>query len=242
MKYPVVTRSHIVPPNGSPAAVAQAPAPESLAASGGLHVHGGMIYSGSATDVQSITFQNGMTLNVTGAGDPVTIDAGGLHFNAGKYLSVPLTSAYTGFAAFAAITVKTDALDKVWQYPINLTGSGVNVLSFRANGSLTRSDGGANYTYPTLRPRWLVNQRHVFGTCIAARDDGPEAQHTLWQDGIQIGGTIPVTHITPTACELGRDFTGTIHEGIVFAQVEAAPDPLYPPGVTSNWICSELAA
>lgn len=215
--------------------------PASLVASGGLRVHPGMTYSGLASDVQSITFQNGLSMGVVGAGNPVTIDADGLHFSAGKYLSVPLAHTYTGFAAFAAITVKTDALDKVWQYPINLTGSGVNVLSFRANGSLTRSDAGANYTYPTLRPRWSVNQRHVFGTCIAARDDGPEAQHTLWQDGIQIGGTVPVAQITPTACELGRDFTGTIHEGVVFFQRDDDPAALYPPGVTSRWICGELA-
>lgn len=216
--------------------------PASLALSGGLHVHGGMAYAGPASDVQSITFQNGMTLNVTGTGNPITIDADGLHFSAGKYLSVPLTQTYSGFAAFAAITVKTDATDPAWQYPINLTGSGVNVLSFRASGSLTRSDGGANHTYPTLRPRWAVNQRHVFGTCIAARGDGPEAQHSLWQDGIQIGGTVPVSQIVPIACELGRNFTGTIHEGIVFAQVATDPTPLYPPGVTSKWICDQLAA
>lgn len=242
MSYPVVTRSHVVPSGGSGNTPPQTPAPTSLDGLSGLHVHGGMSYTGSPGDVQSITFPNGLTLPVAGTGNPVTIDAGGLHFNNGKYLSVPLSHTYSGFAAFAAITVQTDAADSTWQYPINLTGSGINVLSFRARGSLIRSDGGANFTYPSHAPSWSVDQRHVFGACIAARNDGPEAQHSLWRDGIQIGGTVPVPQIVPTACELGRSFTGTIHEGIVFAQVAGDPNPLYPPGVSSKWICDQLAA
>lgn len=231
--------------------------PASLAVSGGLHVHGIMSYTGTPSDVLSVTFTNGMTMHkvVAGNGLPVTLDANGLHFWNGCYLAYTPSTAisFDAAGAFARITV-ADLIDPdsgadistQWQYPISMSGSGEAFLGFAVRGTNAAriaSDVGFHRVYlGTGVDDILTNTPFVIGAHFDMHHrDEKEAAHTIWRDGQIIGGKLVTEPIMPTEWAIGKSFHGTIHEGITFVRAYDAGGDLYPPGVTSKWICDQLA-
>ena len=203
--------------------------------------------------MQSIIFANDLTMSVTGTGEPVRINANGLHFAFGKYLSLPLgvTLQYSGIAAFARITrniIPEGISDKTQQQVIGVNSSTVSFLiSIDARTNAFRADQGP-VRLETSAPRGEVGRgeaefSYTFGL---EHDATPEGRSSYGNTSIWLNGRVieaaNLTNIMPVSTwVVGKDFGGTLHKGAMFFRRDGENHPLFPPGGSAAWAMDNLA-
>lgn len=224
----------------------------------GLRVHPGMTYTGSANDVQSVTFDNGLTMVAVGIGDPITIDADGLHFWMGKYLQYlpPASVSYSGMAAFARITGRAFPEDplvngnsnawKAAQYPLGVEGGGARLFYYSFHNRTVSCDmGSVAFSTRDTEEIGLRDDPRTFTIGAYYTTNASEGEHggmsALWVAGRIMEADTRSEMITPTEWFVGKDLYGTIHDAVLFTQRQGAADPLYPPGGSSQWVMDNIA-
>ena len=208
-----------------------------------LYLHPGIAYTGDATDVQSITFANGLPMVIAGDGDPVSIDADGLHFNRGKYLEYipPAASTYDGLAVFGRLTTTAESTNSTAQKPINLLDGTASFLVIKRRFREIESDiSGASVNVRGVSDL-TSNVPMVVGVHFDARLREYGGSYASWLNSHIAGASDDATSITPTAWRIGEDFWGTIHEGVVFFRTADDPGDLLPPGGNAEWMAGCLA-
>lgn len=224
----------------------------------GLHLHSGISYTGTPTDVQSIVFPSGLTMSAVGAGDPITIDASGLHFWMGKYLQYipPANIPYSGMAAFARITNRpipnspypngnSDSF-KLEQQPLGVVSNTARLFSYKYHNRTVTCDMGAAF-FSTRDVEGIgtdaVSDTFTIGAYYSVNGDEGEygGASALWLNGRILEASTASEIITPTEWVVGKDMYGTLHEGVLFTQHQGSTDPLFPPGGSSQWAMGNLA-
>ena len=203
--------------------------------------------------VTSITFANGITMVATGTGDPVTIDADGLHFSSGQYLSFPLgtTLRYSGFAAFARISrnpIPQGTISTTRQQPIAVTSSKIPyLLAFNSGQFRLYIDLGVigNMNVPVSREEFgevAETGQFTFGMEHDATPEGRSSygNTSMWLNHRVMRADNFTEVIEASEWVVGRDFGGAIHEGVVFFRREGDEHSLFPPGGSGGWAMNNL--
>ena len=239
MNYPIVSRLPIVP--GGSGGGGSVPSP-AWPPAGALHLTPSISYTGTPSDVQSITFGNGLTMVAAGTGAAISIDANGLTFGNGKYLSYTPSGSltYDAVGVFGRITTTVPATDSSFQMPINLLAGSASFLKFSRKKRIITSNIAAANIYSGRLSALTSNSQMVVGVHFDALDREFGGSYAVWMNGFIAGASDTATAITPTEWQLGKSFTGTIHEGVVFTRYQGITDPLYPAGGNSEWVVNNL--
>lgn len=186
-----------------------------------FHFHKDMTWTGTAEDVQSVTFSNGMRLDKEGDGLPILHTAEGFRFQGGAYLSAsPVQSVtYRGLSIFGALTLEMPSGESTYNYPFELGSlaymyirEDINRLQCRTNTTLTSSD-----------PQLVTGNKVVLGMF------GDEDHHDNTVSGaVWINGRMRVCSIGPVEVvnnkwNIGRAFKGVIHEAVGFVRMDGQP-------------------
>ena len=212
-------------------------------------------WTGPDNDITSLTFANGMTMNVVGTGDPVSIEPDGLRFRMGKYLEFDLGQEliYSAIGCFAHITrlpVPDGFSSRTKQQVIGINSPNIPFLfsiDAGANqfymdfGSTGKGGGGTrdeigrqadtkSFTFG-LEHETLPEHRPVYGAT------------SVWLNG-RVNEAFDDVSEAPKATSwvVGKDFVGTIHEGVTYYRFQGVSGPLFPESASAPWIMEQLSA
>jgi hypothetical protein len=185
-----------------------------------FHLHKDMTFTGSDSDVQSITFGNGITFNKAGSGT-ITRSDSGFTFDGDAYFDYTVSPSVNmgGFSVHSALTFG-GANDSVNNYAFR--GASNAYVYFRKSNN--RFYTAVKNSEWEADGRITSGQRAIVG--LFADDEYPEngAKYSMWIDGHIVAAEEGDTDFTNSYWQIGNGFEGTIHEAVIFARPEVDPD------------------
>lgn len=224
---------------------------------GVLRTHAGSPYTGTPSDVLTCTIAPGYVWQKAGSGAPVTHSADGFTFDGGCYLEMTLPSPYTfnTISIHGAVTFENwSSSDPGYAAMNNSTGTILGITTASGDATLTAqrasrrlsSDLGPNYL--TVREVNLLNIMHdlrhrsravvgVHATTNPAYMEYGAGKAALWGNGSILISDFDVNAVTADKIVMGKDFVGTMHDGIVAIENAAYPQvPLWADGTNCRAI------
>jgi hypothetical protein len=181
-------------------------------------LHKDITFSGTASDVQSVTLTDGKVINKTGSGTIQRTDEGFV-FDGDAYFTYSASDdEMSGLAIYAAVTLG-GLNDSTNNYIARADGVGFIYVKKSNNRFYARSD----IQEYIIDSRIVSGSKLVFG--MYADYDYPEngAGFGMWINNMIVGAELGAVTIDNGLIEFGNGFTGTIHELVIFSRLTGGP-------------------
>lgn len=228
----------------------------------GLRTHPASPITGTDADVLSCTIAPGYVWQKVGTGNPITRDANGFHFEGGCYFEMTLPAPVTiqaislhGVVTFMGATetyVDYDTMAGIEQHIFGaLAGTDATLSARRSSRYLYCNMGGATLYARDMHnaPHRVMNERRdesraVVGahfTTLPEYEEYGGGVASVWANGTCKSAGKTVSETVTDKFIMGKDFWGTVHEGVVFTKTAESPLPLWGDGDNAQAVQKALA-
>lgn len=225
----------------------------------GLRTHPDSPITGSDSDVQDCTIAPGYVWQAVGTGAPVTRSPAGFSFSGGKYLQMTLPQPVTlralsvhGSVTFAGMQTDHpdyDTARNTVQSVFGAQADGVATVSAHRQRRDLRTDlGPTDFNVRDLHTLGLMGDMRyksrlvvgVHSTTLPEYAEYGAGRTAIWANGIIRIASDENNELTTDTFIMGKNFWGTVHEGVVFSEGAHSPLPLWSAGTNSQAVHKAL--
>lgn len=227
----------------------------------GLRTHPGSAITGTDADVLSCTIAPGYVWQKVGTGAPITRSADGFKFTGGCYfqMTLPMPVTIQALSVHGAVTFEGMSTgDPNYAFFNNATQSifgaeaagGETTLTARRGSRQLGTDlGPSDFTVRDLNALNIMHDQRfqstaivgVHATTLPEYEEYGAGTNAIWANGSIKISAVEVNPIVTDTFIMGKDFRGTVHEGVVLTKTAESAAPLWGAGDNVQAIHKALA-